>query len=99
MSNDGTIIGNNETTAVRPFGIRDKIGYLCGDLGTCFILGLVNSFLMIYYTNVLGISGVIVGSLYFVTKLFDAFVDVGVGRLCDTSKLTVHGRFNRGCVA
>ncbi|ENU0908572.1 TPA: MFS transporter, partial [Citrobacter freundii] len=52
MSNDGTIIGNNETTAVRPFGIRDKIGYLCGDLGTCFILGLVNSFLMIYYTNV-----------------------------------------------
>jgi len=94
MSNDGTIIGNNETTAVRPFGIRDKIGYLCGDLGTCFILGLVNSFLMIYYTNVLGISGVIVGSLYFVTKLFDAFVDVGVGRLCDTSKLTVHGRFN-----
>ena len=94
MSNDGTIIGNNEPTAVRPFGIRDKIGYLCGDLGTCFILGLVNSFLMIYYTNVLGISGVIVGSLYFVTKLFDAFVDVGVGRLCDTSKLTVHGRFN-----
>lgn len=49
---------------------------------------------MIYYTNVLGISGVIVGSLYFVTKLFDAFVDVGVGRLCDTSKLTAHGRFN-----
>lgn len=51
---------------------------------------------MIYYTNVLGISGVIVGSLYFVTKLFDAFVDVGVGRLCDTSKLTIHGRFNLG---
>ena len=94
MSNDGTVSGSNQDIVVRPFGFRDKIGYLCGDLGTCFILGLVNSFLMIYYTNVLGISGVIVGSLYFVTKLFDAFVDVGVGRLCDTSKLTVHGRFN-----
>ena len=94
MSNDGTMIGSNQNIAVRPFGLRDKFGYLCGDLGTCFILGLVNSFLMIYYTNVLGISGVIVGSLYFVTKLFDAFVDVGVGRLCDTSKLTAHGRFN-----
>ncbi|WP_240321789.1 MFS transporter, partial [Serratia marcescens] len=93
-SNDGTVSGSNQDIVVRPFGFRDKIGYLCGDLGTCFILGLVNSFLMIYYTNVLGISGVIVGSLYFVTKLFDAFVDVGVGRLCDTSKLTVHGRFN-----
>ena len=54
---------------------------------------------MIYYTNVLGISGVIVGSLYFVTKLFDAFVDVGVGRICDTSKLTVYMDVStRGCV-
>lgn len=94
MSNDGTMIRSNSSIAVRPFGFRDKIGYLCGDTGTCFILGLVNSFLMIYYTNVLGVSGVIVGSLYFVTKLFDAFVDVGVGRLCDTSKLTAYGRFN-----
>ncbi|ECR5081773.1 MFS transporter, partial [Salmonella enterica] len=87
MSSDGAITGNNNSITVRPFGIRDKFGYLCGDLGTCFILGLVNSFLMIYYTNVLGISGAIVGSLYFVIKLFDAFIDVGVGRLCDTSRL------------
>lgn len=94
MMNDGHFTENNKSIAIRPFGFRDKIGYLCGDLGNCFILGLVNSFLMIYYTNVLGISGVIVGALYFVTKLFDAFVDVAVGRLCDTSKLTANGRFN-----
>ena len=94
MSNDRTMFGSHQRIAVRPFGLRDKIGYLCGDLGTCFILGLVNSFLMFYYTNVLGISGVIVGSVYFATKLFDAFVDIGVGRLCDTSKLTANGRFN-----
>lgn len=49
---------------------------------------------MIYYTNVLGISDAIVGSLYFVIKLFDAFIDVGVRRLYDTSKLTAYGRFN-----
>ncbi|MDA8477166.1 MFS transporter [Citrobacter sp. Awk 4] len=91
---DEHIIESNKSINIRPFGFRDKFGYMCGDLGNCFILGLVNSFLMIYYTNVLGISGVIVGSLYFVTKLFDAFVDVAVGRLCDTSKLTAKGRFN-----
>ena len=39
-----------------PFGIKDKIGYLTGDMGNCFILGLVNSFLMIYLTNALGIA-------------------------------------------
>ncbi|EDC2210506.1 MFS transporter, partial [Salmonella enterica] len=54
MSSDGAITGNNKSITIRPFGLRDKFGYLCGDLGTCFILGLVNSFLMIYYTNVLG---------------------------------------------
>lgn len=72
MSSDEHVIRSNASIAIRPFGFRDKIGYLCGDLGNCFILGLVNSFLMIYYTNVLGVSGVIVGSLYFITKLFDA---------------------------
>lgn len=47
---------NKKTSA---FGLKDKIGYMLGDLGNCFILGLVNSFLMIYYTNVLGVSGAI----------------------------------------
>ncbi|MGX5833615.1 MFS transporter [Aeromonas piscicola] len=94
MTSETLINAKINMIKVRPFGFRDKIGYMFGDLGTCFILGLVNSFLMIYYTNVLGISGVVVGSLYFGTKLFDAFVDVGVGRMCDTSKLTATGRFN-----
>ncbi|USO12509.1 hypothetical protein K9E69_12455 [Staphylococcus pseudintermedius] len=40
----------------KPFGMKDKIGYMLGDIGNDAILGLVNSFLMIYYTNVLGIA-------------------------------------------
>lgn len=79
--------------AKRPFGIRDMIGYMCGDLGNCFILGLVNSFITIYYTNVLGISGAIIGTLFLLARFFDAFVDVTVGRLCDISKITAKGRF------
>lgn len=79
--------------AERPFGLRDKIGYMFGDLGNCFILALVNGFLMIYYTNVLGISGAIVGTLFLLSRIIDAFADVTIGRLCDLSKLTAHGRF------
>lgn len=55
----------HELSKVAPFSLRDKIGYMSGDLANCFILGLVNSFLMIYYTNVLGVSGAVVGSLFF----------------------------------
>ena len=64
-----------------------------GDLGNCFILGVVNSFLMIYYTNVLGVSGAIVGTLFLISRILDAFADVMVGRLCDVSELTEAGRF------
>nr|WP_152537691.1 glycoside-pentoside-hexuronide (GPH):cation symporter [Agrilactobacillus composti] len=64
-----------------------------GDLGNCFILGLVNSFLMIYYTNVLGISGAIVGILFLTARIIDAFADVTVGRIADVTKLTAAGRF------
>ncbi|XP_031774712.1 uncharacterized protein LOC116415006, partial [Apis florea] len=50
----------------RPFGWRDNIGYMTGDLGNCFILGLVNSFLMIYLTNSVGLAGAIVGTMFLV---------------------------------
>ena len=32
----------------RPFGMQDKFGYMLGDIGNDAILGLDNSFMMIY---------------------------------------------------
>ncbi|GEQ04246.1 MFS transporter [Staphylococcus gallinarum] len=79
--------------ASRKFNYKDKLAYLYGDLANTIILGLVNSFLMIYFTNVLGITGYIVGILFFTTRIIDAFVDVLIGRLCDNSKVSKEGRF------
>ena len=42
---------------------------------------------MIYYTNVLGVSEAIVGTLFLISSTLDAFADVMVGRLCDVSEL------------
>lgn len=80
-------------TNAHPFNWVDKIGYAFGDLGNCFILGLVNSFLTIYYTNALGISGAVVGILFLSARFIDAFADVTVGRLADVTPLTKNGRF------
>ncbi|MBB5887654.1 MFS transporter [Lactovum miscens] len=77
----------------RPFAWKDKIGYAFGDLSNCWLLGLVNTFITIYYVTVLGIDGVWVGSLLFGAKIFDAFVDLFVGKLADMAKLTPEGRF------
>lgn len=87
--------GYGDTVVVksRPFGRRDQVGYMFGDLGNCFILGLVNSFVTIYYTNVLGISGAVLGTLFLVARFIDAFTDIMIGRLADVAKLTSEGRF------
>lgn len=74
------------------FGLRDKLGYMLGDIGNCSILGLVNSFLMIYYTNVLGLAGGIVGTLFLIARCIDAFSDLAVGRYIDVAALKPEGR-------
>ncbi len=77
----------------KPFGIKDKIGYMCGDFGNDFFFILVSSFLMVFYTNVLGISGGVVGTLFLVARCIDAFTDIGMGRIVDTGKPGKDGRY------
>lgn len=78
---------------VRPFGWRDKIGYMFGDFGNDFTFILQSVFFMIFYTNVMGINPAHVGTLLFGARILDAFTDVGAGRLIDTMKPGKSGRF------
>lgn len=73
--------------------MRDKIGYMLGDFGNDFFFILSSSFLMLYYTGVLGISPSVVGTLFIVARFVDAFTDIGMGRLVDTCKIKPEGRF------
>lgn len=68
---------------VRPFGFRDKLGYMFGDFGNDFTFILQSTFFMIFYTNVVGINPAHVGTLLLVARVFDAFTDVSVGVLVD----------------
>lgn len=78
---------------MKPFGIRDKIGYMLGDFGNDFFFMLSSSFLMVFYTRVLGINSAIVGTMFLVARCIDGFTDVGMGRLVDMSKPTKDGKF------
>lgn len=77
----------------KPFGLRDKVGYLLGDLGNDFTFMFASSFLMIYYTKVLGLSGSLVGLIFLLSRFVDIFTDTGMGRLIDTLKPSKDGRF------
>ena len=41
---------------VRPFGMRDKIGYMFGDFGNDFTFILSSAFMLKFYTDVMGIG-------------------------------------------
>lgn len=77
----------------RPFGMRDKIGYMFGDFGNDFTFIFASSFLMVFYTKVLGISGGAVGTLFLVARFVDAFTDITMGRIVDSVKPAKDGRF------
>lgn len=77
----------------RPFGMRDKIGYLFGDFGNDFTFVLSSSFLMKFYTDVMGVDGFVVGIVMMVARFVDAFTDVTMGRICDRSKTLASGKF------
>ena len=79
--------------AVKPFGIKDKLGYMFGDFGNDFTFLLSSSFLLKFYTDVMGLDPYVVGIIMMVARIVDAFTDVGMGRICDRSKGNKHGKF------
>lgn len=77
----------SESQSVRPFGLRDKIGYLFGDFGNDFTFILSTVILMKFYTDVVGISAGVVGTIMMLARFVDAFTDVTMGRICDRSRV------------
>ena len=84
---------NSKAQTVRPFGLRDKIGYLFGDFGNDFTFILSSSFLLKFYTDVMHVSAGIVGIVMMLARFVDAFTDVTMGRICDRSRPTRAGKF------
>ena len=78
-----------QTKSLRPFGIADKLGYMFGDFGNDFTFILSTSILMKFYTDVMGVSAGIVGTLMMLARFVDAVTDVTMGRICDRSKITL----------
>ncbi len=82
-----------EKREIRPFGLRDRLGYLFGDFGNDFSFIFASSYLMVFYTKVLGLPGAAVGALFLAARVVDAFTDVTMGRIVDNMRPTKYGRF------
>ena len=82
-----------KTAQPRPFGLRDKIGYLFGDFGNDFTFILSTVILSKFYTDVMGVSAGVVGTVMMLARAVDAVTDLSMGRLCDRSRPTPVGKF------
>ncbi|WP_124065049.1 MFS transporter [Clostridium sp. E02] len=71
---------------------KKRIGYGIGDLGCNLVFSTMASYLMIFYTDVFGISAAVAGTLMLVTKFIDALTDTGMGVLVDRT----HTRWGQG---
>ncbi|MCC2606714.1 MFS transporter [Planctobacterium marinum] len=72
--------------------IREKVGYAMGDVASNFYWRVLDLFLLIFYTDVFGISAAAVGTMMLVTRLIDAFSDPIMGALADRTR-TRWGQF------
>ena len=77
----------------RPFGLRDKLGYLFGDFGNDFTFILSTSILMKFYTDVMGVGAGVVGTIMMLARFVDAVTDVTMGRIADAARPTAAGKF------
>lgn len=78
---------------VKPFGMQDKVGYMLGDVGSCLLFNFIGSYLLVFYTDVFGISAAAVGTLMAVSRIWDAINDPMMGVIVDKRKRSKDGKF------
>ena len=79
--------------AIRPFGWKDRVGYMLGNVANDFTFIFASLYLQVFYTDVLGISAGLVGTMFLLARIVDAFTDTAMGRICDKTKATKNGKF------
>lgn len=79
--------------AIRPFGTKDKVGYMFGNVANDFTFIMASMFLTVFYTDVLHINAGLVGALFLIARVVDAFTDTAMGRIADKVKAGKGGKF------
>lgn len=81
------------TSATTPnLPARTVVGYGAGDAGCNVAFQMTALFLLVYYTDVVGLDPADAGTVFLVVKIWDAFADIFAGRLVDRT-MTRWGKF------
>ena len=64
----------------------EKLIYASGQVGLNALATLFSSYVLLFYTDVIGINAATVGTIILISKLFDGFSDIIAGQIIDTHK-------------
>ncbi|MCE4554559.1 MFS transporter [Roseateles cellulosilyticus] len=78
--------------STKPLKRLEIVGYGLGDMGFNFYWTNVSTFLLIFYTDVFGITAGAAATMLFVVKIFNAFTDPMIGAFADRTR-TRWGKF------
>ena len=76
----------------KPITTKERISYGLGDFASSMFWKLFSMFLLFFYTDVFGISAAAVGTMFLVTRIWDAANDPIMGLLSDRTQ-TRWGKF------
>lgn len=96
MSNDMSVTDVPTGSKLTPVmtNVKQRIFYGLGDTGYNFLFDMGQLYLLKYYTDHLGLPGILAGSVFLVAKVWDAFADISVGTWIDNrSNIGPKGKF------
>src|SRR5699024_3515090 len=84
-------VDQNTVTSRAKLSISEKLSYGAGDIASNFVWGMVTSYLLFFYTDIFGITAAAAGTLFLVTRIWDAVNDPIMGIIIDKTK-SKHGK-------
>lgn len=66
--------------------LKENIGYGFGDMSSSMFWKIFGAYLMIFYTDIFGLSAAAVGVMFAVTRVWDSVFDPVVGVIADRTE-------------
>ncbi|MCE7792055.1 MFS transporter [Salipaludibacillus sp. CUR1] len=73
---------------------KEVLSYFSYGMGQCISFGLIGTYIMYFYTDILGISALAASTIFVIARTFDAANDPLMASIMDTRK-SKHGKFRQ----